>query len=518
MTALTNIEFTPGTVITSAWLNGVNDALNNVVSGTSGTTARTLTNKITEFISVKDFGAVGDGVTDDTTAIQAAISAVSTNGGIVNFPAGSYKITSTIRISNNHIYLVGEGGTVDGNVVYVGGMTAALASLTSKLVWAGASSGTAVQWTPYPDDGTKAALNGGGMIDIAIDGANIAGVGLDVRTVRYGRWENVSVLRCTAVNTKLGTTASNVTGGNKSIAFCTFRNFISSNSTIGGNTAKTLVLYGHATDGNVAINEFDNCGFYNASGTGSHIEVENCDSNTFMHCRWNGSLTLHATDTGTYSTTDAVARHNVFVSTQGHIIAKAKIATPHTQGTNGYDSYGNVAYGYSLENGVAYPTIEAYADFQYHTTALGLTNKEGGIRFGHAPNITMMSKTTNQTMTSGATTVVDWDAVSYDWLSCGDATGNKITAPNGAKWGRFIYGVEWANNSTAGRFVGIRQNGSDVISKNQNSGYINSQEVVASQWFALNPGDYFEMVVSQNTGANLDLLGTTATFIQAEWM
>lgn len=29
MTALTNLEFTPGTVITSAWLNGINDALNN---------------------------------------------------------------------------------------------------------------------------------------------------------------------------------------------------------------------------------------------------------------------------------------------------------------------------------------------------------------------------------------------------------------------------------------------------------------------------------------------------------
>ena len=42
--------------------------------------------------SVKDFGAVGDGVTDDTAAIQAALDA----GGDVYFPAGRYKVTSQL--------------------------------------------------------------------------------------------------------------------------------------------------------------------------------------------------------------------------------------------------------------------------------------------------------------------------------------------------------------------------------------------------------------------------------------
>jgi hypothetical protein len=50
--------------------------------------------------SVVDYGAVGDGITDDTAAIQAAIDACP-SGGIVKIPAGLYKITSAISCLDN---------------------------------------------------------------------------------------------------------------------------------------------------------------------------------------------------------------------------------------------------------------------------------------------------------------------------------------------------------------------------------------------------------------------------------
>ena len=51
--------------------------------------------------NVKDFGAAGNGVSDDTVAINAAISvAASQNGGVVFFPVGTYVTSSTINLPN----------------------------------------------------------------------------------------------------------------------------------------------------------------------------------------------------------------------------------------------------------------------------------------------------------------------------------------------------------------------------------------------------------------------------------
>lgn len=51
----------------------------------------TVQNKLREFVSVKDFGAKGDGVADDTAAINAALNAVNAMGAVsLYFPAGTY--------------------------------------------------------------------------------------------------------------------------------------------------------------------------------------------------------------------------------------------------------------------------------------------------------------------------------------------------------------------------------------------------------------------------------------------
>lgn len=62
-------------------------------------------------LNVKDYGAAGNGIADDTAAIQAAINAVPAAGATVYFPAGQYKI-STLAIGKKHIRLLGERPSV----------------------------------------------------------------------------------------------------------------------------------------------------------------------------------------------------------------------------------------------------------------------------------------------------------------------------------------------------------------------------------------------------------------------
>jgi hypothetical protein len=62
----------------------------------TGSVATNVQDKLAQYVSVKDFGAVGDGTTDDTAAIQAAVDAAE--NAELYFPAGDYKITSSIAI------------------------------------------------------------------------------------------------------------------------------------------------------------------------------------------------------------------------------------------------------------------------------------------------------------------------------------------------------------------------------------------------------------------------------------
>ena len=61
-------------------------------------------------INVKDadYGATGDGSTDDTTAIAAAIDAAEASGGTVFFPAGTYRVTDGFYVRGK-VNLIGEG-------------------------------------------------------------------------------------------------------------------------------------------------------------------------------------------------------------------------------------------------------------------------------------------------------------------------------------------------------------------------------------------------------------------------
>lgn len=84
--------------------------------------SRTLQDKLDDFVNLKDFGAIGDGATNDTKALQRAIDQVYLNSDKANpsarkklyFPAGTYLITGTIYVPS---FATIEGDGIDRTII-----------------------------------------------------------------------------------------------------------------------------------------------------------------------------------------------------------------------------------------------------------------------------------------------------------------------------------------------------------------------------------------------------------------
>lgn len=70
-------------------------------------------------VNVKWFGAVGDGVTDDTQALQDALASLGNSGGLVFIPAGTYLFNETLVIRNGQT-IMGAGNYNGSTLLYAG--------------------------------------------------------------------------------------------------------------------------------------------------------------------------------------------------------------------------------------------------------------------------------------------------------------------------------------------------------------------------------------------------------------
>lgn len=109
--------------------------------------------------NIIDFGAVGDGVTDDTNAFKTAIATL-TNGESLYLPPKTYLIKDTLTISDKQLSIVGDGGLV----VAPGGIKSIIGSC---LKWGGAENKSLIEIV----DGKFCLLSGFG-----IDGNKATGI------------------------------------------------------------------------------------------------------------------------------------------------------------------------------------------------------------------------------------------------------------------------------------------------------------------------------------------------------
>jgi hypothetical protein len=136
------------------------------ITATGSTTARLLANRFADVVNVKDFGAVGDGVADDTAAFQAAVNASLH----VFVPSGSYKITNTV-LCQTAVNIIGSGR---GSTTI---FTNSDSGSNNIFVWEGSG-----------------PITGAGIFNLTINGVNKTG-GIAIKATRVWRFNirNVSL-------------------------------------------------------------------------------------------------------------------------------------------------------------------------------------------------------------------------------------------------------------------------------------------------------------------------------------
>lgn len=169
-----------------------------------------------QIFPVASYGAIGDGATDDTVAIQAAIAAAqAVSGGLVTFEAKAYKITATLRVGNGTASSVSSFASVRLEGIGPAWMPPQFfagypVTFGTRLLWRGASGGTMVS--------IRGPLQGWGVNNMALDGApdggdfgGLAGIGLEVISAQNGDCSNLTIRGCR--NSGIYSTTVNPFGG-----------------------------------------------------------------------------------------------------------------------------------------------------------------------------------------------------------------------------------------------------------------------------------------------------------------
>jgi hypothetical protein len=176
------------------------DASGALVTPTGATAARALGEHLAAVVNVRDFGALGDGITDDSAAFAAAISAAQSRAAVVYVPASPtpYLLGAGLVLDGTRMVGDGAGSTLkvalaSGAGIELTGSGAGLARL--RVLGPGASS-----WPASPSEVDLSA--------VALDGVRIANGAADASV------QSVEVAACA--------TALAVAGGVKGIVGCAF--------------------------------------------------------------------------------------------------------------------------------------------------------------------------------------------------------------------------------------------------------------------------------------------------------
>ena len=215
-------------------------ALVGFLQAGTGATARTVQAKLRDAVSVKDFGAVGDGVTDDTAALVAA-GVIAAAGTPVYFPKGTYLTSSPLNFTTL-VRLIGEPG--------------ARIKLTASASYV-LRIGVAASY-----------MHGSDVRDLILDGNGFATDGLYLNNLISANFDNIQVTNVTRAGLYLSWAQ-----------LCNFKNFTVSNNV---ETFTTTPVNGILADtSSCSANTFINPVIEGVSGAG--IKGESLSNTLFLN-------------------------------------------------------------------------------------------------------------------------------------------------------------------------------------------------------------------------------------------
>jgi len=219
----------------------------------TGAVATNVQSKLREWVSVRDFGAVGDGVEDDTVAIQTAFDAAPAGGGVM-FPPGDYAISAAIVPPRSYVQVYGGGlpkiiqQTADTRIFSVNSRTG---MVFSGLRFSGAAGATS--------DASAACIHFSSCIECTVrdcqffdfSGAGVRGINSEKILVESNIFENAQYVPaitgdinfvnsndCSALNNRC------FSGGATAINFTTNGDGLCNNPIVKGNNIYGYKRYG----------------------------------------------------------------------------------------------------------------------------------------------------------------------------------------------------------------------------------------------------------------------------------
>lgn len=493
-------------------------------------------------VNVKAFGAIGDGTTDDSDAIQAAINHLTAQGGgLVCVVPGEYRITKPLLVNDALVSFLGAGSSAseiradatDALRIVASGFADKERIFISKLGFTSTTNGVhkALEYQGKPGSSLGAQLT--------VELCSFRGVSNGTA------WRNPIILN----DAKFSEILSNFFRGNTSDFTKTVATVLINNST----DVKILNNYIYWSDTGIDITGFSEGIYVSGShfvpvnrgvrhtGTGnlvwvvynhiaanvSAITFGSSGVNSVNHSQAFGNLIFkRGESTSNFVAIQSFSNKNTIIGNEVLIPGGGSVGG--TQ--NGIVVYSNSEYTRVIGNQIA--NMDSGIIIQSgakNTILVGNTflnvsdqivdqgtNTTSGLYFsGELVRLSGNKSIPNETLTA-----ISWDSAVRNSQGFWDAgTSTRLKIPAGVRRVRVRCSVLWQTNSTGERLVEIRKNGGlnhIGLASQRSQAIAGSQVQVSTAVMDVNPSDYFEVFVRHSSGGALLVENAGLTWCEIE--